>query len=53
MTFILKYFQVEKTILEAEANGRQIAAFICEPMFVIPGVYPTPPSYFKQVYKWV
>jgi len=50
----LKYAQeVEKTILEAEANGRQIAAFICEPMFVIPGVYPTPPSYFKQVYKIV
>jgi len=50
----LKYAQeVEKTILEAEANGRKIAAFICEPMFVIPGVYPTPPSYFKHVYKIV
>jgi len=50
----LKYAkEVEKTILEAEANGRKIAAFICEPMFVIPGVFPTPPSYFKHVYKIV
>merc|ERR1712106_1251583 len=50
----LKYAQeVEKTILAAEAKGRKIAAFICEPMFVIPGVFPTPPSYFKHVYKIV
>jgi len=50
----LKYAQeVEKTILAAEAKGRKIAAFICEPMFVIPGVFPTPPSYFKHVYKVV
>jgi len=50
----LKYAkEVEKTILAAEAQGRKIAAFICEPFFVIPGVYPTPPSYFKHVYKIV
>eukprot|EP00092_Neocalanus_flemingeri_P027364 GFUD01029679.1.p1 GENE.GFUD01029679.1~~GFUD01029679.1.p1 ORF type:complete len:562 (+),score=149.73 GFUD01029679.1:180-1865(+) len=50
----LKYArEVEKTILLAEAKGRKIAAFICEPMFVIPGVFPTPPSYFKHVYKTV
>jgi len=50
----LKYAQeVEKVILAAEAKGRKIAAFICEPMLVIPGVYPTQPSYFKHVYRIV
>ena len=46
-------FQVEKVIVAAEAKGRKIAAFICEPMFVIPGVYPTQPAYFKHVYRLV
>merc|ERR1719481_1854899 len=45
--------EVENVILAAEAKGRKIAAFICEPMFVIPGVYPTPPAYFKHVYRVV
>jgi len=50
----IKYAQeVENVILAAEAKGRKIAAFICEPMFVIPGVYPTPPAYFKHVYRVV
>jgi len=50
----LKYAEeVEKTILEVESRGRKIAAFICEPMFVIPGVFPTPTSYLQRVYNIV
>merc|ERR1719378_1340139 len=45
--------EVENTILEVEASGKKIAAFISEPCFVIPGVFTPPRSYYKHVYKTV
>jgi len=50
----LKYaMNVEEVLLAAEERGREIAAFICEPFFVSPGVHPPPPSYLRSVYQVV
>jgi hypothetical protein len=45
------YRQIEKKLAEAAQNGRHIAAFISESMFVIPGVFTPPSAYFKCLYR--
>ena len=42
---------VENKILQAESQGRGIAAFFSEPLFVIPGVFTPPASYYKHLYR--
>ena len=43
--------EVEHTIVRAEAKGRGVAAFLGEPLFVIPGIFVPPVSYYKHLYK--
>ena len=43
--------EVEHKILRAEAQGRGVAAYIGEPLFVIPGIFIPPVSYYKHLYK--
>jgi len=45
--------EVEHTIVRAEAKGRGVAAFLGEPLFVIPGIFVPPVSYYKHLYKVV
>jgi len=45
--------EVENKILQAESQGRGIAAFFSEPLFVIPGVFTPPASYYRQLYRVV
>jgi len=45
--------EVENKILQAEAKGRKIGAFLYEPMFTIPGVFIPPPSYYQHVFRVV
>jgi len=45
--------KVEQAFVEAEKNGRGVAAFICEPCFIVSGVVVPHKSYFEQVYKTV
>ena len=45
--------EVENKILQAEAKGRKIGAFLYEPMFTIPGVFIPPPSYYQHVFRYV
>ena len=42
---------VENKILRAEAQGRGIAAYFGEPLFVIPGIFVPPASYYRHLYK--
>ena len=43
--------EVEAKILQAEAQGRGVAAFLGEPLFVIPGIFIPPPSYYSHLYR--
>ena len=43
--------EVENKILRAEAQGRGVAAFFGEPLFVIPGIFVPPASYYRHLYK--
>jgi len=43
--------KVEAIFVEAKKQGRGIAAFICEPCFIVSGVHMPHPSYFERVYK--
>ena len=43
--------EVENKILQVKAEGRKIAAFLYEPMFVIPGVFIPPSSYYQHVFR--
>jgi len=45
--------EVEAKILQAEAQGRGVAAFLGEPLFVIPGIYIPPQSYYRHLYRVV
>jgi len=45
--------EVENKILQAESQGRGVAAFFSEPLFVIPGVFTPPASYYKHLYRVV
>jgi len=45
--------EVENKILQAESQGRGIAAFFGEPLFVIPGIFIPPISYYKHLYRVV
>ena len=43
--------EVENKILQVKAEGRKIGAFLYEPMFVIPGVFIPPSSYYQHVFR--
>ena len=45
--------EVEDKILIAESKGRRIGAFMFETMFVIPGIYIPPVSYYQNVFRFV
>jgi len=45
--------KVDEAFVEAERKGRGIAAFICEPCFIVSGVCIPHKSYFERVYKTV
>jgi len=45
--------EVEEKIRLAEAKGRKIGAFLYEPMFVIPGIFIPPTSYYQHVFRVV
>merc|ERR1712242_55626 len=45
--------EVEEKIRLAEAKGRKIGAFLSEPMFVIPGIFIPPTSYYQHVFRVV
>jgi len=45
--------EVENKILRAEAQGRGVAAYFGEPLFVIPGIFVPPASYYRHLYKVV
>ena len=48
----LKYARdLEEKILQAEAKGRKIGAFLFEPFFVIPGVFIPPKSFYQNVFR--
>ena len=40
-------------IKEKQCGRKGIAAFICEPFFVVPGLHIVPQNYFKRVYTIV
>jgi len=44
---------LEEKILQAEAKGRKIGAFLFEPFFVIPGVFIPPKSFYQNVFRIV
>ena len=49
----IKYAEsVKSQIAKLEAEGRRLAAFICEPYFVESGVHPPTSQYYQQVYRW-
>ena len=43
--------EVEEKILQAKSRGKKIGAFLCETMFVIPGVFIPPRSFFERVFR--
>ena len=43
--------EVENKIIRAEAQGRGVAAYFGEPLFVIPGIFVPPASYYRHLYK--
>jgi len=45
--------EVENKIVRAEAQGRGVAAYFGEPLFVIPGIFIPPASYYRHLYKVV
>merc|ERR1712241_66507 len=45
--------KVDEAFVEAKRKGRGIAAFICEPCFIVSGVCIPHKSYFERVYKTV
>lgn len=44
---------VDATLAEVDATGRQLAGFICEPVYGNAGGIPLPPGYLEQVYSRV
>jgi len=44
---------VDATLAEVDATGRQLAGFICEPVYGNAGGIPLPPGYLQQVYARV
>lgn len=44
---------VDATLAEVDATGRQLAGFICEPVYGNAGGIPLPPGYLQQVYTKV
>lgn len=45
--------KVDQAFVEAKRKGRGVAAFICEPCFIVSGVCIPHKSYFERVYKTV
>lgn len=43
--------KVDQAFVEAKRKGRGVAAFICEPCFIVSGVCIPHKSYFERVYK--
>ncbi|MCO8164763.1 aminotransferase [Pseudomonas sp. 21LCFQ010] len=44
---------VEQTLARLDEQGRQVAGFICEPVYGNAGGIPLPPGYLQQVYQQV
>ena len=43
--------EIEDKIHQAKSRGKKIGAFLCETMFVIPGVFIPPRSFFEKVFR--